>query len=181
MDDLTLSIDTREWEELLKQLPKRVARRAVRQALQAGGDVIAEAMEAEAPERTDTPTPGSNALPAGILKADITSQVQVGTKYPPRVKVGATDIAGHVAWWIENGFDHVEGGSSEKSIAFRGKYGIGGNKKVGKATKHIDANPFMARAFDSSISSAVDVMLESLATSLSQDINDPSSSGAGEE
>lgn len=178
MDDISLTIDTSQWEKLLAELPQRVARKAMRQALQAGGDVLAEAMEAEAPERTDTPTPGSDSLPPGILKADISTQVQIGYKNGARVKVGATEIAGHQAWWIENGFDHVEGGASDQSIAFRGKYGIKGNNKAGTVTKHIDANPFMARAFDSSINRAIEATLESLAASLSQDINDDSGTDA---
>jgi len=159
MDDLSLTIDTSQWDALLKALPQRVARRAVRQALQVGGDVLAEAMSAEAPLRTDVPTPGSDALPPGALKEDIAAQVQIGTRYDPRVKVGATVIASHVAWWIENGFDHVEGGRKKA------------NGEGGKVTKHIEANAFMARTFDSTIGRAVDVMLESLATSLDQDLN----------
>lgn len=174
MDDFTLSVDTTQWEALLADLPKRVRRRAVRSALQAAGDVLRDAIETEAPERTDVPTPGSDALPPGILKADISTQVQVGTKYDPRVKVGPTAIAGRVARWVENGFDHVSGGASEGSIAFKTKYGIGGTRKLGTKGEHIDANPFMARGFDASIGQAVDAMLGSLATSLGQDINTPS-------
>jgi hypothetical protein len=162
-DGLSLKIDTTKFEALLKAMPQRVARRAVRQALQAGGDVIQEAMVAEAPQRTDAPTPGSDALPPGILKADLSVQVTVGTKDDPIVRVGPSRDTAHVAWWIENGFDHVEGGRKRKG---------------GKVTKHIDANPFMLRAFDSSISSAVDAMISSLAGSLEEDLTSETSSGA---
>jgi HK97 gp10 family phage protein len=173
-DEVRLAIDTHEWEAMLAALPKRVARRAVRQALQAGGDVIAEAMVAEAPERTDTPTPGSDALPPGVLKDDIGTQVQIGTKYAPRVKVGCSEIATHVAWWVENGFDHVEGGRKLDPRRYT-------QKKVGTVTRHIDANPFMARAFDASIERATEVMLQNLGTTLGQDINDPAGDSGGEE
>ena len=154
-DGITFNIDTSKFEELLKAMPQRVARRAVRQALQAGGDVIREAMEAECPKRTDTPTPGSDALPPGILAADLTVQVIVGTRYNPTVKIGPTKDTSHVANWIENGFDHVEGGRKRKG---------------GKATKHIDANPFIQRAFDESAQAAVDALPSSLSTSLEQDL-----------
>jgi len=173
-DEVKLTIDTREWEDLLKALPKRVAKRAVRNALQAGGEVIEEAMVAEAPERTDTPTPESDALAPGILKDDISTQVQIGTKYAPRVKIGPTSIAAYVGWWIENGFDHVEGGRKLDPRRYT-------QEKVGTVTKHIDANPFMARAFDSSIERATEAMLENLAASLGQDINDPAGDSGGED
>jgi hypothetical protein len=89
-------------------------------------------------------------------------QVTVGTKDDPIVRVGPSKDTAHVAWWIENGFDHVEGGRKRKG---------------GKATKHIDANPFMQRAFDSSIGQAVDTMIVRLATSLEQDLTSETSSG----
>jgi hypothetical protein len=158
MDDVTLSIDTREWENLLKALPEKTRRGAVRQALQRAGDVMADAIAEEAPERTDTPTPDSNSLPPGILKADISSQVQLKAKLPPRVKVGATEIASRVAWWIEQGFDHKRG------------------------NVHVDANPFMARGFERSITAATTVFLDSLSTALTADVNATGGSGtSGEE
>jgi hypothetical protein len=162
MDGLNLKIDTTQFEALLKAMPKRVARRAVRQALQAGGDVLQEAIAAECPVRTDTPTPGSDALPPGILQADISVQVTVGTKDDPIVRVGPSRDTAHVAAWIEAGFDHVEGGRKRKG---------------GRVTRHIDANPFILRAFDSSISSAVDAMISSLAGSLEEDLTSETSSG----
>lgn len=153
-DGITFKIDSSKFEALLKAMPQRVARRAVRNALKAGGAVLLEAMKAECPVRTDAPTPGSDALPPGILKADLTTTVQVNTKYPPRVIVGPTSDTAYVAWWIEQGFDH---------------YG-GGRKGKGTKGKHVDANPFLTRAFDSSIQSAVDAMISSLSTSLEQDL-----------
>ncbi|MGA2650417.1 MAG: HK97 gp10 family phage protein [Terracidiphilus sp.] len=165
-DGIALKIDTSKFEELLKAMPQRVARRAVRQALQAGGDVLAEAIQANCPVRTDTPTPGSDALPPGILAADISVQVVVGTKDDPTVKVGFSRDTAHVANWIENGFDHVEGGKKRKG---------------GKATKHIDANPFMQRAFDESAEHAVDALTESLATSLEQDLTSETADSGGDD
>jgi hypothetical protein len=161
-DEVKLTIDTREWEDLLKALPMRVAKRAVRNALQAGGDVLLDAMVAECPERTDEPTPDSDALQPGVLKESLCDQVVIGTRYNPSVKVGPGIGTGHVAYWVENGFDHIEGGK-------RGE-------KASHVTKHVDANPFMVRSFDSSIERAVDVMLANLASSLGQDLADDSPS-----
>lgn len=51
--DLTVKIDgLKELEEQLLSLPQNLARRDVRQALEAGGEVIAEEMRALAPRRT---------------------------------------------------------------------------------------------------------------------------------
>lgn len=163
-DGLDLNIDTSQWEAMLAALPERVARRAAREALQAGGDVLLAAMKEECPERTDTPTPGSDALPPGVLKYSLTDQVVVGKVNNPRVKVGAPSVTSHVAGWIENGFDHYEGG--RKGYAGKRKYK--GHAKVGVKGKHIDANPFMVRAFDSSIEAAVSATLESLGAALEQ-------------
>jgi hypothetical protein len=142
-----------------------VAKRAVRNALQAGGDILLDAMTAECPERTDEPTPDSDALAPGVLKESLTTQVVIGTRYNPAVKVGPGIGTGKVAYWVENGFDHIEGGK-------RGEKGA-------HVTSHKDANPFMVRSFDSSIGRAVDVMLDNLAATLTQDINDPAADTAG--
>ena len=111
-DEMDLKIDTSQWENLLKALPIKVAKSYARKALQAGGDILRDAMEAEAPERTDEATPGSNALPPGVLKADLTTQIIIGSTSAPRVKIGPGSLTGYVAWWIENGFDHYEAGTA---------------------------------------------------------------------
>ena len=160
-DEVKLSIDTHEWEELLMALPMRVKKRAVRNALQAGGDVLLDSMSAECPERTDGATLDSTALAPGVLKESLTTQVVIGHVYNPAVRVGPGIGTGNVAYWVENGFDHVATGK-------RGHHAVKG--------KHVDANPFMARSFDSSIGRAVDVMLENLASSLDQDLADDSPS-----
>jgi hypothetical protein len=154
MDGFDLKVDTSQWEALLLELPKRVAKTAVRKALQAGGDVLCDAMKDECPVRTDEATPGSDALEQGLLQESITTQVMIGTKYDPKVKIGPGVGTGHVAYWVENGFDHIEGGKRGKG---------------GRVTKHVDANPFMQRAFDSAIGVATDALLESLGRSLGQD------------
>jgi hypothetical protein len=141
MDNFELKIDTTEFVSKLEALPEKIARRAVRHALQAAGDIMADAIAEEAPERNDTPTADSTGLPPGVLKADISTQVQIKKDKAPRVKAGPTKISYRQAWWIEQGFDHVAHG-----------------KKT-----HVDANPFAMRGFERSIGAATDAFVASLA------------------
>jgi hypothetical protein len=157
MEDFGFAFDTSEWENLLKTLPDKVAGMVVEESLAAGGIVLADAMQTEAPERTDEPTPESTSLPPGILKEDISYQIQSKKGLNPRVKVGCTDVASHVAFWIENGFDVVVHGHKSRAEK-QGKYVTAKHTpKTGK--KHVDADPFMARAFESSIEEATNATL----------------------
>ena len=76
-DDIRIDVNTKELEAKLEALPRNVAQRKLREAVQAGGEVILRAMVANAPERTDEPTPDSNSLPPGMLRADL--QVETET------------------------------------------------------------------------------------------------------
>src|ERR1039458_2397877 len=145
-------------ERQLQGLPHRIARRCIEDAMQAGGDVLLAAMKALAPERTDTPTPRSNSLPAGFLRADLTTQVQVKPGFAPIVKVGPTKYTSYVAWWIENGWTPTGHGKSRK-----------GRKQVGAP---IPGKHFMAASFDESIARAADAMLSSLSESLEWTTNE---------
>jgi len=168
MDDLSIKFDTHEWNDLLKSLPQALAGKAVSASLAAGGAVLADAMEVEAPERTDDPTPGSNSLPPGILKHDVSFQVQMSSGHMPRVKVGCTEVAGRVAGWIENGFDVVVHGKKSAKEKRTGTVSAKHTPKTG--AKHVDANPFMARAFESAIEDATNATLDSLQQSLTKAI-----------
>ena len=161
-DDFTISIDTTEMDKALAALPRKFAGRIAKEALQAAGDVMLGSMQVLCPERTDTPTPGSNALAPGVLKESLTTQVQIGTTNPPRVKVGPPSETAHVGWWIENGFDHYEGGRKGK----------------GSKGKHIDGKHFMASAFDESAERAVEVLLERLGSALDVESGDLEGVGA---
>jgi len=141
-DGFDMKLDTRELDEALAKLPAKFQGRIAKQALEAAGYVMVDAMKALCPVRTDEPTPGSDSLQPGVLQESLTTQVQMSKRYPPRVKVGPPSETAHIAWFIENGFDNV------------------------RAKRHIEGKHFMAGAFDESAQRAVDVMLESLAEAL---------------
>ena len=166
MDDFSVKVDTSEVERALMAMPAKLAKRAARGGLQAAGEVMLAAMVALCPERTDEPTSDSNSLAPGVLKESLTTQVQVGTKNAPRVKVGPPRETAHVAWWIENGFDLISGGRRGKG---------------GHLIRHIDGKHFMSGAFDESAEKAVDVLLEQLRTALDTEDTDLEGVGADEE
>ncbi len=151
MDTIDIKIDTRELERALKALPEKLRESAMRKALQAGGDVMLEAYVEHAPERTDEPTPGSDSLPPGILKADIRTEIQLGNgNRNSRIKVGPGKIAARVARWQNNGWNLTTHGSK-------------GNRRVIKA---IPGKHFIEAAFDESSETAVDVFCATLGEAL---------------
>ena len=147
MDDFTIDIDTKALDEMLAALPTKVQGKVMRDALQAAAEVILAPMKALAPERTDEETPDSTSLPPGIMKHDLTTQVQMGTQYPPRVKIGPTEIAGHVARWQNNGWTLTGHGASRK-----------GRKQI----KAIPGKHFMEGAFDEAGEAALETFIEKL-------------------
>lgn len=146
-----LKCNTDEALKALNQLPKKVQKRMLRKAAQAAGDTILIPLEALAPERTDEETPGGNALPPGILKADLHTQVVVRPE-GVEVKVGPGEIAGHVARWQNNGWTLT---SHRKD----------GHKKI----KDIPGKHFFEAAFDEAGEKAVDVFCQVLAQQLGLD------------
>jgi HK97 gp10 family phage protein len=146
-DGVTLEIDTRELEAALKALPKKVAKAKLQKALQLGGEVILEAMIANAPERTDEPTPDGDSLPPGVLKADLHTQVS-SHEDGGSIKIGPSTITGHVARWVNNG------------------WALTGHKPGKKQIKEIPGKHFIERAFDESAEKAVNAFLTALSASL---------------
>ncbi len=151
MDDIDLKIDTSQFDAMLAKLPTRVAGKIMKDALQAGGDVIVTTMKALAPERTDEPMPDSTGLPQGILREDLHTQVAVSATQGARVKVGPSEIAGHVARWQENGWMLTGHGKSKS-----------GRKRI----KQIPGKHFMAAAADEAGEAAVDAFVAKLAEGL---------------
>lgn len=145
-DELSFNIDTRELNEALSKLPDRVQKRIVVNALQSAGDVMLSAVKAHTPERTDGETPGSDALPPGILREDMHTEVAVSETKGARLRVGPTEIAGHVARWINNGWTLTS--------------------HDGKKIKDIPGKHFIEAAFDETAQAALDVLTDSIAEQL---------------
>jgi len=142
-DELEFKIDTSQLDEALSKLPDRIQKRIVGNALEAAGDVMLAAIKAHTPEQTDEPTPGSHALPPGILKEDMHAQVTVSESKGARLRVGPTEISAHVARWQNNGWTLTSHG--------------------GKKIKDIPGKHFIEAGFDESAQSALDALTDAIA------------------
>ena len=150
-DTIELAVDTRELEAALAKLSTKVQTGIMRDALQAAGNVLLDAQVANAPERTDEEMPDSTALAPGMVKADLHTQIQLGgADRLPRVKVGPSQLTGHVVRWQNDGYNLT---------THRSKSG----RKVIKA---IPGKHFLEAAFDESAETAVDMFLAVLADGL---------------
>jgi hypothetical protein len=148
-DDFSFEIDTHELDDLLAQLPEKVAKENLTAALQASGEVMQDAIRTVTPMAQEMPTPDSNALPPGILREDI--QVDVNPS-KQSVHVGPTEIAGHVARWINNGW----------TLTTHGK------KRWRKQIKDIPGKHFMEAGFDSGAEPALQAFIEKLREKLNE-------------
>jgi hypothetical protein len=179
-DEIELRFDTRELDAALKALPAKLRGALMAKALQAGGDVMLDAMVEETPERTDDETPDGTSLPPGMLKAAMTTElvmpnsdglVREGRGFKsggsPRIKVGpqrvgAANRFGRTAYWVNNGWMLTGHASRSNPNAPRGKRGF----KAGRKIREIEGQHFIEKAFDRSAESAVDTFLETLASGL---------------
>jgi hypothetical protein len=150
-EDFDLKIDTSQFDAMLAKLPVKLAGKIMRDALQAGGDVLLSSMKALAPERTDEPTPDSNSLPPGILREDLSTQVTVSATQGARLRVGPTEIAGRVARWQNDGW----------MLTRKTKNGK-------KQIKQIPGKHFMEAAVDEAGEAAVDAFVATLAQGLAE-------------
>jgi hypothetical protein len=148
-NDISLHIETAKLEEQLNNLPEKIRSKYVKAALQTAGDIILQEMVAQAPERTDEPTPDSDSLPPGVLKADLHTQLKGGA-----ILIGPSEIAGPVARWIEKGWTVTGHGKSKR-----------GRKKI----KAIPGKHFMSGAVDVAGEAAVNAFVESLSNALGED------------
>jgi hypothetical protein len=149
-DTIELTIDTRELDRALQAMPARLAKAIMSGALQAGGDVMLEAVVAHTPERTDEENPESTSLGPGILKADMHTEVQFSRKYgTARVKVGPSRaIGGLVAYRVNNGWT------------------LSGHGKSPRKIRSMPGKHFLEAAFDESAQLAIDTFIDELGNSL---------------
>jgi len=145
----------------LMALPEKMRGPIMRDALQAGGDVMLSAMQDSASaafKGSQERTPDSNALDPGMVEADLHTQIQEGKgDFPPRIKVGPSSITGRVVRWQNDGYNLTTHGKSRAS------------RKVIKA---IPGKHFIEAAFDESCEAAVQVFLDTLVVGVFGDEND---------
>ena len=144
----------KELDRKLGELGTKAARRVIRKALKAGGEVFRVAVAERAPERPDLHS--GTALPPGVLARDI--EVDMGTADGlPAAIIEPGSYTRHVARWVEYGHRLVKGGHSSMK---RGK--LQGN---GAQIGDVPAYPFIRPGYEASRAEATKVTCESLARS----------------
>jgi hypothetical protein len=148
-DEFSISVDTRAMEQALIDLGEKVAKKALKTALQAAGDTMLEPMVELAPEHTEDVGSNSTSLPPGMLKADLHTDVMVSGS-GGNVRVGPSMDTGHVARWINNGW----------TLTSHGK------KRSRHAIRDIPGKHFLEAAFDESSEEALHVFLDVLSAEI---------------
>ena len=151
-DEVEFKVDTSALDAALQKLPERVQKRIIRNALQSAGDVMLDAMKAHTPERTDDENPESTSLPPGIMREDMHTDILVSETKGARLRVGPTEVSGHVARWVNNGWTLTKKTKS-------------GKRKI----KDIPGQHFMEAAFDESSEQALGVFIATLAKGLTEE------------
>lgn len=157
-DDLSFSIDTRALDEALAKLPTRVQKRILRPALEAAGDEILTRMKARVPSKWPERTPKTTALPIGIVCEDLHTDVRIGETTGANVRIGPTEIAGHVVRWLNNGF-HATGRKRADNTRRKRK----GQEEIGRP---IPGLHFVEGAADEGAQAALDILADKIAEGL---------------
>ena len=119
-DNLTIQIDTSDLVKRLEQLPKKVAADVLMGALEDSGHVMQAAIKQAVVERAPRGAsgephpykdPNGNSIMPELLAEDIDVDSFVNkTGLTCNVTVGPTELTGHVARWLNDGWMHVHGG-----------------------------------------------------------------------
>ena len=166
-----------ELDRMLSELKDSAARKVMKEAMTAGGEVFVAAVVERAPERVDLPS--GDALPPGALKSDITLEVLGGKDRRMLVAIVAP---GKMTWpaamWVEYGHDLVRGGDRHRVYDREGNWKgtwRGAGKLVeratedGETTTRVDEHPFIRPAYEAVRETAVDVTLKTLAAGIERE------------
>ena len=149
---MPIEIPTAGYQELVDQLNSlrtTVRKRALKKALGAMGNLVADAIREAAPVQKNDPRRGDDPHYNITLKDEVRVQVKIQPDemsgiYSDRVAVFLTPHAEHVARFVEYGHVNKRGKKS---------------RVLGNQTEHgfTDAHPFIRPAFDSTKDGAVEL------------------------
>lgn len=137
-----------------EKLKKKVSKRKLVKALQAGGEVFKQAIEERTPVRT--PAMSGDALPPGRLKGDINIKtIQGRGEHSAGVKVGPSSETELVMRLVE--FGHVV--AEQKGGSFKSKVVRAG---IRYAVKRVPPHPIMRPAWEASQQQSMQAVLDVL-------------------
>ena len=146
-----------ELEKRLMQLPENLQKRAVQQATKEGAKIIELAAKQTAPRGTQPLRPKAIrlyqaiAVGKGRLHKIARTLGQIRSKYGFITSIIALKKGARHGIPVHYGHDIVKGGSK---------------KKGGRVVAHVEANPFMARAFNANTQRAINVIRVRLAEAI---------------
>lgn len=176
-DNISIQIDTADFVKRLEQLPKKVAADILMGALENSGHIMQAAIKQAVVERAPRGAsgeprpyhdPNGNSIMPELLAEDIDIDPFVNKSgLTANVAVGPTELTGHVARWLNDGWMHVHGGrrfmNAEKTR--RGK---------GVEDEQIPGTHMFEAGFDES----AEVALETFTTELAAGIEAAFSEGS---
>jgi len=142
MPDFSVTVEgLDEVVKMLDEAPRTIVARGYLKALQAGANVIADAVEIRTPVKAEDT---GGLLDTGELRESLMIDTQLDSQFRGGVAEVGFGKNGAIAAWVEYG--HVLVGHKP------------GKKPLGEVPMH----PFMRPAFDASAEAAVDAFAESL-------------------
>jgi hypothetical protein len=155
-----------DLEERLKDLKAGTARRMVKDACMAGGQVLKLAIAERAPERPDLPS--GTAIPPGALRRDIEIYFGRNEQGLPAAIVVPGHFTAHVARWLEYGHRMVRGGYNRLVGTGAQTRGPGHQLKLETPTGDVKAHPFIRRGFEAARGAAITAAI----TKVRQDLDE---------
>jgi hypothetical protein len=170
-DNISIQIDTSDLVKRLEQLPKKIAADVLMGALEDSGRVMQAAVKQAVVERAPRGAsgearpykdPNGNSIMPELLAEDIDIDPFVNKSgLTANVAVGPTELTGHVARWLNDGWMHVHGGRRFKN-AERTRRG------PGVEDEQIPPTHFMEAGFDESAEAALETFTAALAAGIEQ-------------
>jgi len=169
VDNIQIEIDTSDLVKRLEQLPKKVAAGVLMGALKDSGRVMQAAVKQALIERAPRGAsgeprpykdPNGNSIMPELLAEDIDVDPFVNkTGLTANVAVGPTELTGHVARWLNDGWMHVHGGRRFKNAEKT-------RRGPGIEDEFIPPTHFMEAGFDESAEVALETFTNELAAGI---------------
>jgi hypothetical protein len=164
MEQFDIALDgIEETLQMLDEAPRNVVASGFMRALQAGGTILADAIAAAAPVKSEAT---GGLLARGELRESVRLKVTLDSAFRGGVAEIDFGHAGPVAYWMEYGHRLVKHGATweDRKNNYRGKLLLRRNPETFDST--VPPHPVVRKPLDTSWEAAVDAVVESLKETL---------------
>ncbi len=147
-----------DLKAILEDIGTKQADRCIRKALNAGGNLMKEAIEEAAPVKAEDEKGGQ--LPPGALKSDFSVKLKQSDQGNWFARIAPGKMTAHVAMWVEYGHRLIHKGKSR--LIKTGKH-AGKTKGPGKQVGTVRAYQFIRPAYEATAAQASDLICKTLA------------------